>query len=341
MTRTTNTHRVTFSANVDGGEGYLTAKNEGALQEILEFGGLWALDVIGDWEAQIGLIKETAEAQFMGFMASRDEGLNDLGPKEMARKIWFDGVIPCGKVCDYYSWAGLEREDYEDVERYSNSAEFIEDVWPRVVQDAQELALGLIEGGPSFPHGRHPTYAQMLEYAVLVELTQRAGNVARIATPAPDVGRKDDSVVRVSSDIWFGSPEAEKYQKDAPRRRPAGMLDYARAEQNQSLPDWVSQSEDPFYKAVSEACRLHRAGFRDVRIFPNEDGYCAHGLTLEQAQEIERDAAECDELQKPYELTYNVQRDGVWEVEILADGDALEEVLAAASFACDRKAKAS
>ena len=48
MTRTTNTLRVTFSANIGSGEGYLTEKARNTLESIPDDGWLWAKDVLGE-----------------------------------------------------------------------------------------------------------------------------------------------------------------------------------------------------------------------------------------------------------------------------------------------------
>lgn len=172
MTRTNNTLRVTFSANIDAGEGYLTERNDTALYSTLDYDWLWTKDVVSDWKSDIDRILETAQAGFLGWYDSTSPNAEPAkSVEELAERLWLGGVWPDGSMCvQYEEEAGVDLDDECKIDDYACGPDFFDWMIVRAKQDAKQAVADMRNSGVKYNHGRHPSYSDLLMFYVLSEL---------------------------------------------------------------------------------------------------------------------------------------------------------------------------
>lgn len=172
MTRTSNTLRVTFSANIGAGEGYLTSKSMDSLDDMIDDQGwLWAQDVFGDWKGEIERRQDCARASFTGwFDRSSPSAHLATDCKSAAQRLWERGVWPDVTTLNCYDGSGGIDPNLE-LDEYVYGPEFFHWMMGKARSDAVEIASALRERGPAYTAGKHPSYDDLVMFYLLSELS--------------------------------------------------------------------------------------------------------------------------------------------------------------------------
>jgi hypothetical protein len=189
MTRTGNTLRVTFSANIDFGEGYLTTKSYDTLSNIpASYGWMWAMDVVGDWQSEIDRVLDYAKAQHVGWMdatSPNNEPAADC--REAALRLWEGGVWPDSfTLTDYEIGAELDSDfpygldPDSEFDEYVCGDDFFELINKRAKVFADEAIAEMRENGVSYPHGNNPSISDLTMFYVLKGLVGKGDKPARV-----------------------------------------------------------------------------------------------------------------------------------------------------------------
>ncbi len=171
MTRTNNTLRVTFSANLDSGQAYITDKSREALSEVIEQGWLWAKDVLTEWREEIDQSLEYAEASFLGwFDAHSPDAVIPKDSRQLAFRLWSGGVWPnLFNASDYVALSGA-RLDGADIEGISQSDDFFDDMKAHAMAEASASVKAMRDSGVRYTHGNCPSASDLTMFYVLREL---------------------------------------------------------------------------------------------------------------------------------------------------------------------------
>lgn len=168
MTRT-NTFRVTFSANIDEAEGYLTEKSEKKLSSIpFEYGGLWGLEVIREWQEELKRAEEYSMAAFHGDL-DRSDGILEVNTKELTKKLWEIGCTTDSFMATAYDIQG-DMDEHIGIETYQASPEFHEWMHKTARSEAKTIAEKYRRDGVDYLCGFWPKREELVRFYVLQEL---------------------------------------------------------------------------------------------------------------------------------------------------------------------------
>lgn len=178
MTRTTNTHRVTFSASIDCGEGYLTDRASDGLDEVLDRGWMWARDVLGDWRKYIDYAEERAIAEFAGWCDAETPGHEVAADyRSAALSIWKAGAWPDAIALTCYECgAGVDYDAADEIDSYAASDDFFSVINDEAARVARDLVGRMRGGGVQYPHGSMPSFSDLVRFYTYRELVG-AGDV--------------------------------------------------------------------------------------------------------------------------------------------------------------------
>lgn len=170
----TRTIRVTFSADTDTGEGFLTERASFRMAEILNQGWMFARDVFGDWAAEIARMDELAIASYLGWL---DKTAPDAKPAQtnmdLALRIWRNGVWPdMFNANSYTSSVGKlpKRVAITEIDKVAASYEFWAAINDEAERDAKALVKDLREEGVAYSLGDFPNAKDLQMFYMLKEL---------------------------------------------------------------------------------------------------------------------------------------------------------------------------
>jgi len=97
------TETITLTASIDCGEGGLTERSRALITELSDMHGpLWAVDVLGDWKADLDYYYAEAEIRYLATHTHAREDMA-LTPAEFWKEVWRkDQIDAVSASSDYY-----------------------------------------------------------------------------------------------------------------------------------------------------------------------------------------------------------------------------------------------
>lgn len=175
--RTNNTLRVTFSASVDAGEGFLTDRNLDTLNGILDYGWLWAMDVLGDWKGEIDWRREQARAGYLGWyhkVSPNEEPIVDV--KMLAIALFEHGCepsSPCKVAYEFEAGCAVNEAGGTDIDSYGNSGDFRREVHRRAAERIRGIVDQIVANGVSAPDDVFSSVEKLERFCLIAELASR------------------------------------------------------------------------------------------------------------------------------------------------------------------------
>lgn len=175
-----STLTVTLSASVDSGESCLTPRARRTLEELHEtHGALWAMDVLGDWRAELKSAYKNASIAF----SAGEPGAHEMSVERVALCIMNRGGDP--KDIDdailFCTNTNPPRHDAVEIVEYAHSDAYKD----ARVQAAKKRAIKIVDlilSGDAAPVEADTDFGSMIHRAVAYGIIERiSGHAAKEA----------------------------------------------------------------------------------------------------------------------------------------------------------------
>ena len=175
-----NKIRVTFTADVCAGKGYLTEKAEQNLFNMIDhFHSSCCIDILEQWKEKIEHTKDHAKAELLGSFYK--DKVNDA--ESAAIILWANGIWPdVFMVNDFECGAETDNDYFDDADRLIESEEFKNKLRNKVDGYVKEKIDELIEAKRLKALDKRPSFDSLVDWFIIERLLENGAPSSRLKT---------------------------------------------------------------------------------------------------------------------------------------------------------------